>query len=180
MSKDILFYSNQCEYSKKIYGMVGNSNSILCVCVDDPNVKLPTFVQAVPLIYVPSQKRIIVDEAVELWAKTNFSQQQGMGQQQQQHQQRMNNPPTQEQPSSFQSSGSPSGEYFTGGFSFSTQFSSLDDGDNSLDGGCGFADLSSPMEQINTPADDGNKMDTNAMFEQYQQMRNKEFSQNKR
>ena len=78
---------------------------------------------------------------------------------------------------SFKTNNAPSGDYYTGGFSFSTQFSAIEGEDlNGLDGGCGFANLTAPVESIVTPKDDGNRMDTNAMFEQYQQMRNKEFS----
>ena len=73
MSKEILFYSDRCDYSMKIYNCIKNKESILKVCIDDPNIKLPTFVTAVPLIYIPKDKRIIIDDAVELWVKTNMN-----------------------------------------------------------------------------------------------------------
>ena len=166
MSKEILFYSDRCDYSMKIYNCIKNKESILKVCIDDPNIKLPTFVTAVPLIYIPKDKRIIIDDAVELWVKTNMNVSSNM---------EVSSPNQVQQ--TFKSSSSPSGEYFTGGFSFSSTFSALDGEDiNGLDGGCGFADLSSPLQGINTPKDDGVKMDTNAMFEQYQKMRNKDIA----
>ena len=151
MSKDILFYSNNCDYSKKIYNILGERSSIMCVCVDDPNTKLPTFVQAVPMIYIPSQKRIIVDEGVELWTKTNFGTSNASPQNNQGSPQNNQGSPQNNQGSPQDSSGNndlkgnsiPSGDYFTGGLSFSTQFSALEGEDiNGLDGGCGFADLS--------------------------------------
>lgn len=169
MSKDILFYSERCDYSMKVFNTVKDKSSILKVCVDDPNINLPSFVNAVPLIYIPKDKRIIVDDAVEMWIGTNF----GSGNMTQSNIQA----PSQNNATSFKTTNAPSGDYYTGGFSFSTHFSALDGEDlNGLDGGSGFADLSSPMESIVTPKDDGNKMDTNAMFEQYQQMRNNDFS----
>lgn len=169
MSKDILFYSERCDYSMKVFNMIKDKSSMLKVCVDDPSIKLPSFVNAVPLIYIPKDKRVIVDDAVEMWIGTNF----GSGNTSQSN----NQLPSQNNATSFKTSNAPSGDYYTGGFSFSTQFSALDGEDlNGLDGGCGFADLSSPQQSIVTPKDDGNKMDTNAMFEQYQEMRNKDFS----
>lgn len=169
MSKDILFYSERCDYSMKVFNMVKDKSSILKICIDDPSIKLPSFVEAVPLLYIPKDKRVIVDESVEMWIGTQFK-------------------GTSAQPSSasqgassnnvsFKTSNAPSSDYYTGGFSFSTQFSSIEGDDlNGLDGGCGFADLSTPQQSIVTPKDDGNRMDTNAMFEQYQQMRNNDSS----
>lgn len=172
MSKEILFYSERCEYSAKIYNSVKDKSSLLKVCIDDPSIKLPTFVTAVPLIYIPKDKRIIIDDGVEMWVKTNLSVSTNMDSH------NKNQEPT---PQSLKGNSAPSGEYFTGGFTFSSSFSALDGEDaNGLDGGCGFADLSSPNEMINTPKDEGGRMDTNAMFEQYQQMRNKEFSDKSR
>ena len=170
MSKDILFYSERCDYSMKIFNTVKDKLSILKVCVDDPNVKLPSFVTAVPLVYIPKDKRIIIDDAVDMWISTNFNTQSS-----QPLDSSISKPETNNV--NFKTSSSPSDDYYTGGFSFSTTFSALDGEDlNGLDGGCGFADLSASNQSIDTPKDDGNKMDTNAMFEQYQQLRNKDFS----
>ena len=72
MSKDILFYSERCDYSMKVFNMIKDKSSMLKVCVDDPSIKLPSFVNAVPLIYIPKDKRVIVDDAVEMWIGTNF------------------------------------------------------------------------------------------------------------
>ena len=49
MKKDILFYSNHCEYSKQILRKISNSSidrEITYVSVDDPNVQLPSFIEA--------------------------------------------------------------------------------------------------------------------------------------
>jgi len=173
MSKDILFYSERCEYSMKIYNVVRDKTSLLKICIDDPSIKLPTFVSAVPLIYISKDKRVIIDDGVEMWINTNFNVSSSAP----------SSAPQSEQNSQvdFKSNSAPSDDYYTGGFSFSSSFSSIEGEDaNSLDGGCGFADLSSPVEFIQTPKDSGNKMDTNAMFEKYQQMRNNDLSKNSR
>lgn len=170
MSKDILFYSERCEYSLKIYNAVKDKSSLLKICIDDPSIKLPTFVSAVPLIYISKDKRIIIDDGVEMWINTNFNvSSSGIPSASQ---------PEQNKQVNFKGNSEPSGDYFTGGTSFSSSFSSLEGEDaNSMDGGCGFADLSA-QESINTPQDSGNKMDTNAIFEQYQKMRNSDISRN--
>lgn len=170
MTKDILFYSERCEYSMKIYNVVKDKSSLLKICIDDPSIKLPTFVSAVPLIYISKDKRIIIDDGVDMWINTNLNvSASDMSSASQ---------PEQNKQVNFKNNSAPSGDYYTGGFSFSSSFSSLDGEDaNCLDGGCGFADLSS-KESINTPQASGNKMDTNAMFEQYQQMRNSDLSRN--
>ena len=173
MSKDILFYSERCDYSMKIFSTLKDKTSILKICIDDPGIKLPTFVSAVPLIYIPSDKRVIVDDAVEMWIGSNFS---APGQQSQQQGQQ-SQPPG----STFKEDKEPSGDYYTSGFSFSSSFSALEGDDvNGLDGGCGFANLSDPLQSIETPTENGGKVDSNAIFEQFQQQRNKDVSSNGR
>jgi hypothetical protein len=177
MSQNILFYSNLHDYSKKIYSLCNQFQlNLLYVCVDDPNINLPTFVEAVPLLYITNQKRIIVDEGVEMWVNSQKSQGQGSMQSQGQVQ----NPSNQNTNTiDYESLKKPVGELndnFTGGTSFSYNFSSLDEGTGDLDGGCGFFDLNGPSESIYTPKDtEGSKQNTAQMFEQYSKNRNQEL-----
>lgn len=173
MSQDILFYSDRCEYSMKIFNVLKDKSSFLKVCIDDPGIKLPTFVSVVPLIYISKDKRIIIDDGVEMWVNTNFNISSSSS----------SSAPQSEQNTkvNFKGDSMPSGDYYTSGFSFSSTFSSIEGGDmTELDGGCGFADLSSPQESINTPQDSENKLDSSAMFEQYQQIRNNDLTKNSR
>ena len=176
MSKNILFFSNHCEYSKKIYSLLkGKQHDIMYVCVDDPNINLPTFVQAVPLIYISNQKRIIVDEAVEMWANSiggtsnsySTNQQQPVQQVQQQVQQPTMN---------FEEMKKPQGEMsdnFSGGFSFSSNFSTIDDTIGDVGDSCGYMDLNGPQENIYTPSEDsfGNK-NNKPSLDEFTKMRN--------
>ena len=76
MKKDIIFYSNFCTYCKEIINQISKTainDNILYVCVDDDNIHLPNFIKAVPTIYLVSQKRIVVDEAIPKWIEENLS-----------------------------------------------------------------------------------------------------------
>jgi hypothetical protein len=53
VSKNILFYSNYCQHSKEVLGLLTKKNmtdQFTFVCVDNTTLKLPNFVQSVPLI----------------------------------------------------------------------------------------------------------------------------------
>ena len=53
LHKDILFYSNLDEYSTKIVQTLSTKNekdNFIYICVDDPNIQLPTFLTVVPTI----------------------------------------------------------------------------------------------------------------------------------
>ena len=168
MSQSILFYSNFHDYSKKTFTLSNQKKlDLMYVCVDDPNINLPTFVQAVPLLYITSQKRIIVDEGVEMWINTqnNVSQ---------------TNEPSMNQSANtseidYEQIKAPKGELsdnFTGGSSFSSNFSSLEETDGDLSGGCGFYNMNSPLESIYTPSDTNKSSNnTNQMFEEYSKSR---------
>ena len=76
MKKDIIFYSNYCTYSKEILNQISKTSindNIAYVCVDDPNIQLPNFITAVPTIYLVSEKKIVVDEAITGWIKEKIS-----------------------------------------------------------------------------------------------------------
>ena len=76
MKKDIIFYSNFCTYCKEIINQISKTpinDNILYVCVDDENIQLPNFIKAVPTIYLVSQKRIVVDDAIPKWIEEKLS-----------------------------------------------------------------------------------------------------------
>tara|TARA_B110001469_G_scaffold127165_1_gene146999 strand:+ start:1826 stop:2296 length:471 start_codon:yes stop_codon:yes gene_type:complete len=78
MTKDIIFYSNYCTYSKEIINQISKTtinDTIIYVSVDDENIKLPPFVKAVPTIYLVNDKKIVVDEEIENWIKSKTSKQ---------------------------------------------------------------------------------------------------------
>jgi hypothetical protein len=64
MQKDILFYSNFCEFSKEVLGiLIKNSlkEAFMLVNVDNRQLQLPAFVDRVPLIYA-ANKKVFSDE----------------------------------------------------------------------------------------------------------------------
>jgi hypothetical protein len=151
MDKDIIFYSNYCNYSKEILTQISKSplnNKMTYICVDDKNINLPPFVQAVPTIYLIKDQKVIVDEAISEWIKSKT------------------------QPKQSDELGS----YFGGGDSFSSSFSNLDDSpDNSFTSE--FTYLDTPIESINTPQEssDSTKNMSNS-YEKLEMSRKQEFS----
>jgi hypothetical protein len=68
LHKDILFYSNLDEYSTKIVQTLSTKNekdNFIYICVDDPNIQLPTFLTVVPTIYLVKDQKILTDENVQ-------------------------------------------------------------------------------------------------------------------
>lgn len=64
MQKDILFYSNLCDFSKEVLGAISKyqlKDKFMLVSVDNRNLKLPHFVDRVPLVYTVS-KKLFADE----------------------------------------------------------------------------------------------------------------------
>lgn len=75
MQKDILFYSNACGFSREIIQIITNNNlkeRFMMVCVDNKNLKLPPFVDRVPLLYTHS-KKLIADENLLNYVKSFVS-----------------------------------------------------------------------------------------------------------
>jgi len=76
MKKDLLFYSNYCSYSKEIINQISKTpinDNIMYICVDDENIQKPTWLEAVPTIYLVKEKKIVVDEAITGWIKEKIS-----------------------------------------------------------------------------------------------------------
>lgn len=58
-SKDILFYSNYCEFSNEILNIIIRKNvttDFMLVCVDNNKYSLPAFVDRVPIVYAKSEQ----------------------------------------------------------------------------------------------------------------------------
>lgn len=66
VSKDILFFSNFCDYSKEILNLLIRKNmkqAFMTVCVDTNKYKLPDFIDRVPLIYTRNGE-VLYDETI--------------------------------------------------------------------------------------------------------------------
>ena len=66
MEKNILFYSNLCQYSMDVVNEITKRdvrNDFVFVCIDTNRHKLPPFVVQVPMIVTPS-KEIVTDDAI--------------------------------------------------------------------------------------------------------------------
>lgn len=64
--KDIVFFSNYCDFSKEIINLLVRKNmkeQFLFVCVDANKYQLPDFVDRVPLLYTKS-KHVLVDQSI--------------------------------------------------------------------------------------------------------------------
>lgn len=162
MSKDIVFYSNYCNYSKEVINTLSKSSlhqSLVYICVDDRNIKLPNFVTVVPTVYLSNERRILVDDEITGWIEQNTQQSNGDGDLMAYH-------------------GSSMG---SGGFS--TSFSFIEDGVKENNMIAQYSFLDGPNQTIETPKEftgstkkSGSGMDK--AYEQLQQSRNNEsFSQ---
>jgi hypothetical protein len=72
-AKDIIFYSNFCTFCKDVINRISKTplnDNMVYICVDDRNIKLPPFVQAVPTIYLTTEKKIIIDENIDKWIQS--------------------------------------------------------------------------------------------------------------
>ena len=68
--KNYLFYSNQCQHSKRLLLQIQKTpiiNTIQLVNIDDPKVQLPNFVQSVPTLYLPSKRQVLTDTHLFKW-----------------------------------------------------------------------------------------------------------------
>lgn len=64
--KDLLFYSNYCEYCKNLLNLVIKKNirdAFILVCVDKKELKIPAFIEKVPSI-LTSRRELYTDEAI--------------------------------------------------------------------------------------------------------------------
>ena len=71
--KNYLFISNHCQHSKKLMQQLQNTttlNDMQIVNIDDKRVQLPSFVQCVPTLYIPSKRQVMTDTHLFQWFDT--------------------------------------------------------------------------------------------------------------
>jgi len=75
MNKNIVFYSNYCNYSKELVNKLSKTklhDSLIYICVDDKNISLPNFVNVVPTIYLYENKQILTEDDINNWVNQNL------------------------------------------------------------------------------------------------------------
>ena len=68
--KNYLFYSNQCQHSKRLLLQIQKTNIInnmQMINIDNPQVQLPNFVQSVPTLYLPGKRQVLTDTHLFQW-----------------------------------------------------------------------------------------------------------------
>ena len=149
MHKDIVFYSNYDNYSKKVLDALSKlkmDDKLIYICVDDENIQLPKFLSVVPTLYLVKEQRILVDDDIEKWIEN------------------VNKKPE------------TSGEldaYFNSNSSFSSQFSNLDDTTDKVQNSI-FSYISSENDNL-APSQPEMNQDTNKSYETLQAERQKEL-----
>jgi len=152
--KDIVFYSNRDDYSKRVLKMISDQNrdnNFIFICVDDRNIQLPSFLKVVPTIFLVKDKQVLVDESIEEYLTPKKIEQEVQDE---------------------------LGAYFDSGNGFSSYYSNLDDSNleskNSM-----FSyiddDLTGGSTGIETPGET-QKNDTTSSFEQLSAQRERELT----
>jgi len=75
--KNYLFYSNQCQHSKRLLLQIKKTsivNNFQLVNIDNPQVQLPNFVQAVPTLYLSAKRQVLTDSHLFQWFETELAQ----------------------------------------------------------------------------------------------------------
>ena len=151
MHKNIIFYSNFDEYSKKVlaeFSKLKMEDKLIYICVDDDNIKLPTFLEVVPTLYLVKEQSILVDDDIEKWIEN------------------LNKKPNEI-----------SGEldaYYNSNSTFSSQFSNLDDTIDNVQNSV-FSYISSENDNLEPGVDQTKGQNTNTSFETLQAERQKEL-----
>ena len=71
--KNYIFVSNHCQHSKRLMQQLQNTsliNDMQVVNIDDKRVQLPSFVQCVPTLYIPSKRQVLTDSHLFQWFDT--------------------------------------------------------------------------------------------------------------
>ena len=152
-AKDIIFYSNFCTFSKDVINRISKTplnDNMVYICVDDRNIKLPPFVQAVPTIYLTREKKIIVDDNINTWIQSKTQ--------------------------TATISNEEIGAYQSGLGGFSSCFSNLDnEEDKSFSSNFTYLDQNYSIE---TPTESSNTRDIGKSYEELEQSRRMEMSSN--
>lgn len=78
MGKDLLFYSNFCEYSKEIITYITKKNvrsMFLLVCIDNNRYKIPDFVDRVPAILNANKDTLYTDDQITVYIDSKVKEQ---------------------------------------------------------------------------------------------------------
>ena len=76
MQKDIMFYSNNCLFSKNVIDKTYNSplaEYIEYVCIDNNDVEIPPFINVVPTLLLIRDKKILTDNTLDEWIGMNLN-----------------------------------------------------------------------------------------------------------
>ena len=68
--KSFLFYSNYCHHSKRLINRIQTTNlmnELNMICIDNSQINIPNFVEVVPTIYDPMNRRVIINEELFNW-----------------------------------------------------------------------------------------------------------------
>jgi hypothetical protein len=71
--KNFLFYSNYCHHSKRLLDRIKSSNlvnNINIICIDNPQYNIPGFIEVVPTLYDPINRRVIVNDELFGWIES--------------------------------------------------------------------------------------------------------------
>jgi glutaredoxin-related protein len=75
VQKNLLFYSNQCKYCKELAELLSKYNIIdnfIKICVDDPNLKLPTIVTSVPFAVMKDLNKVLEGDDIFKYIKNIY------------------------------------------------------------------------------------------------------------
>ena len=77
LEKDLLFYSNFCLHSNNLINNISKTqlhSKILYICIDDKKIRIPSFVTRVPSIYLVKEKKILIEDNIDIWLNSINSQ----------------------------------------------------------------------------------------------------------
>jgi hypothetical protein len=73
--KNYLFVSNHCQHSKRLLSQLQKTiliSNFQIVNIDDQRVQLPSFVQCVPTLYIPSKRQVLTDSHLFRWFESSL------------------------------------------------------------------------------------------------------------
>jgi len=73
--KNYLFVSNHCQHSKRLLSQLQKTiliSNFQIVNIDDQRVQLPSFVQCVPTLYIPSKRQVLTDSHLFQWFESSL------------------------------------------------------------------------------------------------------------
>ena len=75
VQKNLLFYSNKCEYCKELAGLLNKYNIVdnfIKICVDDPNLNLPKIVTSVPFAIMKDLNKVLEGNDIFKYIKNTY------------------------------------------------------------------------------------------------------------